>query len=44
MAWANDIAGDPRGMRALALSFCSVGVVGGPLAGGNGYWGRVQGM
>ena len=44
VGWANDIAGDPGGTTAQALSIRSVSVVGGPLGGGNGYWGRVQGV
>src|SRR5580693_3397486 len=39
---ANDIAGDPRGTRALALSFRSVDVVGGLLRGADGYWERAR--
>ena len=39
---ANDIAGDPRGMRALALSFHSVNVVGGLLRGGHDMWGHLH--
>jgi len=42
VGWANDIAGDPAGTRALALSFRSVDVVGGPLRGADGYWERAR--
>ena len=42
VGWANNIADDPGGTRALALLFHSINVIRGPLGDGDGYWGQPQ--